>query len=121
MLDFSPVHQGELTTKQFVEREKISFDHLASLTNEMIDRMLHLIADCADADVIFLPDDPEANDTFAENADEVNLAWTLGHVLVHATASAEEYAFIAAELARGVQRGNARSRYEIPWQNVTTI
>ena len=100
MLDFTPVHNGELSTKQFVEREHVSPDDLRTLTNEMIDRLLDLIADCTDADVTFVPSDPTANDTFAESADVVNLAWTLGHVIVHATASSEEAAFLAAEVAR---------------------
>lgn len=121
MLDFTPVHDGQLTTKQFVEREKISQADLSRFTNEMVDRMMRLIAECEDADVTFVPRDLEANDTFASDADDVNLAWTLGHVIVHTTASAEEYAFIAAELARGVKRGSERSRFELAWQNVTTI
>jgi hypothetical protein len=50
----------------------------------------------------------------------VDLAWTLGHVIVHVTASSEEAAAIAAELARGVSY-HGRSRYETPWQSVTTI
>ncbi len=100
--------------------ENLTQDDLRRHTNQMIDYMLSLIADCGDADVTFLPVDPEANDTFAVNAAEVNLSWTLAHVIVHATASAEEAAFIAAELARGVPY-HGRSRYEEPWQNVTTI
>lgn len=121
MLDFSPVHLGQLTTQQLVERENVSPHDLPKLTNEMLDAMLALIADCDDAAVTFVPQDPEANDTFASSVEDVDLAWTLGHVIVHVTASAEESAFIAAELARGVERGAARSRYEVPWQSVTTI
>lgn len=120
MLDFSPVHSGQISTREFAARENISFEDLAPLTNEMIDTMLALIAECGDADVVFVPDDPEANDAFAENMDEVNLAWTLGHVIVHTTASAEESAFLAAELARGVE-WHGRSRAEVPWQTVSTM
>jgi DinB superfamily len=87
----------------------------------MIDQMLALIADCVDQDVTYVPIDPDANDKFAANASEVGLSWTLGHVIVHTTASAEEAAFLAAELARGVPYRGARSRYEVPWQSVTTI
>ncbi len=36
------------------------------------------------------------------------------------TASSEEGAFLAAEMARGILR-EGRSRSEIPWQDVTTI
>jgi hypothetical protein len=45
----------------------------------------------------------------------------LGHVIVHVTASAEEAAYQAVELARGVRYRRLRSRYEVPWQTVTTI
>jgi hypothetical protein len=96
-------------------------DDLARLTNEMIDSMLGMIAGCTDADVVFVPDDPEAYDEYAENEADLELAWTLGHVIVHTTASAEEAAFLAAELARGVEMRVRRSRWEVPWQTVTTI
>ncbi|MGH2513177.1 MAG: DinB family protein, partial [Candidatus Limnocylindrales bacterium] len=73
-----------------------------------------------DADVTFVPLDPAADDTFADDPAEAGLAWTLGHVIVHLTASAEEAAFLAAELARGVE-DHGRSRYEVPWPTLTTI
>ena len=101
--------------------ENLTIDDLRRRTNQMIDQMLALIADCVDQDVAFVPLDPEANDKFAADSSEVGLSWTLGHVIVHATASAEEAAFIAAELARGVPHRGGRSRYEVPWQNVRTI
>ena len=40
--------------------------------------------------------------------------------MVHVTASAEDAAALAAELARGVEL-HGRSRSEIPWRGVTTI
>lgn len=93
---------------------------LCALTNQMIDRQLALIAGCDDAAVIFVPDDPQADDPYAAEPTEAKLAWTLGHVIVHVTATSEETAFIAAEMARGVVR-EGRSRYETPWETVTTI
>jgi hypothetical protein len=39
---------------------------------------------------------------------------------VHITASAEEAAALAAELARGVEY-HGRSRYEVPWEEMRTI
>ena len=65
-------------------------------------------------------EDAEADDPFAERLEDVDLAWTLGHVIVHVTASSEESAAIAAELARGVKY-HGRSRYETPWQSIHTI
>ena len=93
---------------------------LRTLTNQMIDRQLALIAGCDDAAVVFVPDDPGADDPYAAESVDAKLAWTLGHVIVHVTATSEETAFIAAEMARGVVR-EGRSRYETPWETVTTI
>ncbi|MGH2591908.1 MAG: DinB family protein [Anaerolineae bacterium] len=118
MLDFTPVRNNELTFGQL--SANLTRDDLRRLTNEMIDTQLSLIADCADADVTFVPDDPEADDQAAATEAEVNMPWTLGHVIVHTTASGEEAAVIAAELARGV-RFHGRSRSEVLWTRVTTI
>lgn len=117
MLDFEPYRRHEKTLSDLAEG--LSRQDLKVLTDEMIDRELELIAGIEDADVVFVPDDPEANDTFAENADEVDLAWTLGHVIVHATASSEEAAMHALSLARGLVP-NERSRYEVPWEEART-
>jgi hypothetical protein len=100
--------------------EGLTRDDLRRLTNEMVDRMLALIANCIDADVVFTPDDPKALDGAAATAAELNMPWSLGHVIVHTTASAEESAFLAAELARGVV-WHGRSRSEVHWLTVTTI
>jgi hypothetical protein len=119
MLDFTPLRDKTLTIDQLCA--DLAVDDLRRLTGEMVDTMLGLIAGCTDADVVFVPDDPEAEDTYASDPDEVALAWTLGHVIVHTTASSEESAFLAAELARGVPFREGRSRYEAPWRTVMTI
>jgi hypothetical protein len=118
MLDFTMLGKG---VKMRHLAEHLTTDDLRALTNEMIDTILNLIAECVDADVTFVPSDPEAFDSFTEDPDLVHLPWTLGHVIVHITASAEEAAFIAAELARGVPKRGGRSRYEVPWKTITTI
>jgi DinB superfamily len=98
----------------------LTVDDLRGLTNEMIDTMLELIKDSTDAGVTFEPSDPDAYDSDAVTDEELRMPWTLGHVIVHATASSEEAASIASELARGVQ-WHGRSRSEVPWRTVTTI
>jgi len=118
MLDFAGVRARRITMADLCAG--LTAEDLCALTNEMIDTMQALIADCRDEDVTFQPVDPQADDPFAAEADEMNVAWTLGHVIVHATASAEESAFLAAEMARGVTN-HGRSRYETPWESVTTI
>jgi hypothetical protein len=118
MLDFDAVRKDKVSFSELVEG--LTQQELAELTHEMIDAMLVRIQDCLDEDVIFEPLDPEAHDPYAADEADVDLAWNLGHVIVHVTASAEESAFLAAELARGVEN-HGRSRYEVPWQSMTSI
>lgn len=117
MLDYKAVHEKRITFYDLVE--ELTLADLRRETNEMVDEIQRLIVDCEDADVVFAPIDPKANDEYAKEG-ERQLAWTLGHVIVHCTASAEESAFLAAELARGVEF-HGRSRWEVPWRTVTTI
>lgn len=118
MLDLTPVRNKEITYAEFVA--DLTVADLRALTNEIIDYQLSLIAPCTDVDVVFVPEDPEAHDSYADDEADKDIAWTLGHLIVHVTASSEEGAALAAELARGVVR-DGRSRSEIPWQTVTTI
>ena len=119
MLDFTPVRSKELTMSQLVEG--FTTADLGRLTNEMIDAMQGMIAESTDADVVFEPADPGADDPSAATTDETNMPWTLGHLIVHVTASSEEAAAIAAELARGVPHRGGRSRSEVFWETVKTI
>ena len=118
MLDFAALRAKKITLNELVSG--LDKEDLKVLTNEMIDRMLDLIASCVDTDVVFTPLDPAANDRFAARPEDVTLAWNLGHVIAHTTASSEEAAFLAAELARGVP-SHGRSRSEVPWQEMTSI
>jgi hypothetical protein len=118
MLNFQLVREETMTMDQLVD--DLTREDLGRLTGEMVDAVLALIADCTDADVIVQPMDPQASDPWAASAAEASIAWTLGHVMVHITASAEESATLAAELARGVKY-HGRSRYEVPWEQMRTI
>jgi hypothetical protein len=100
--------------------DSLSVQDLRSLTNASIDEMLASIEGCTDHDVTFVPEDPEAYDSAAADPADENLAWTLGHVIVHATASGEEYGFTGTQLARGVDF-MGRPRYEVPWETMETI
>lgn len=117
MIDFSPVRRKEKTLQELAEG--LARDDLVRLANEMCDHFHELIATAEDPDVTFVPDDPDANDTFAARPEDVDLSWTLGHVIVHWTASSEEAAAHAMTLARGVAI-TGRSRAEVPWQEATT-
>jgi len=118
MLDFAAVRRGEKTINDLAAG--LSVADLRALTHEMVDHQLAQIANATDADVVFVPSDPNADDPYAADEADRNISWTLGHLIVHVTASSEEGAFLAAEMARGVAR-EGRSRSEIPWQSVTTI
>ena len=118
VLDFALVRNGEKTIHDLAMN--LDRADLHRLTDEMIDRMLSLIENATDEDVVCVPEDPQANDKFASSADQVSLPWTLGHVIVHTSASAEECAAQACALARGVLI-TGRSRYETPWEMVKTI
>ncbi len=100
--------------------DALSVQDLRDLTNASIDEMLASIQGCVDHDVSFVPDDPDAHDAAAADEADLNIAWTLGHVIVHSTASGEEYGFTGTQLARGVEF-MGRPRYEVPWQTMETI
>ena len=117
MLDFQPVREKKLTLQDLVK--SLTRDDLRRELNEMYDEVARLTADCADAHVTFVPVDETAADPYAVEGEE-SISWTLGHVIVHLTASMEESAAIASELARGVAY-HGRSRSEVPWRNATTI
>jgi hypothetical protein len=114
VLNFEAIRNEKMTFNELIA--DLTCDDLRDLTNEMIDAITDLIADCIDADVIFEPHDPDAHDPYAAKPEDVDLAWNLGHVVAHTTASSEE----AAALARGVEY-HGRSRYETPWETMRTI
>jgi hypothetical protein len=93
---------------------------LQRLTNELIDEVRGMLRRCVDADVVFVPVDAKAHDAGAATPEAAAMPWTLGHIIVHMTATSEEAAALAAELARGVAY-HGRSRWEVPWGTVTTI
>ena len=108
-------------TFQLPENEDVvSKADLQRLTTALIDDVMKMLRHCDDTDVTFVPVDPMANDPAAATAEEEGIAWTLGHIIVHMTASSEESAMLAAELARGVEY-HGRSRSEVSWTIMTTI
>jgi len=118
MIDFEPLRNKQITLNELAAC--VGLADLRSTTLALVSRMQTLIATCTDRDVTFQPSDPAARDPHAATPEEVNMPWTLAHVIVHTTASAEEAAAIAAEMARGVTY-HGRSRYETHWKQITTI
>jgi hypothetical protein len=117
MIDFGPLRRREKSLQDLAAG--LTRDDLARLTKDMCAAQLAAIEDATDEDVVMVPDDPEANDTFAARPEDVGLSWTLGHVVVHTTASSEESAALALVLARGLPVPG-RSRYEVPWEQART-
>lgn len=118
MLEFAALREKKKSLKELCAGLMVADLH--RLTDEMVDAMLDLLATAQDADVTFQPVDPLAQDEYAATTEEYALAWTLGHVIVHTTASAEEAAARASSLARGVEI-KERSRCEVPWQTIASV
>lgn len=120
LTDFSAVRSYTVPMDRFIQEWNPGPEEVARLTNASIDYFLELLDGLRDDDVTFVPNDPAADDAAASDPGDRGLAWTIAHNIVHATASGEEYAAVAAELARGVEF-HGRPRYETPWQQVVTV
>jgi len=118
LIDFGPVFRREASIQDLAA--DLTAEDLRALTNQMCDLQLAALEEATDADVVMVPDDPDAKDTFASRPEDVGLSWTLGHVVVHTTASAEESAALALVLARGLPV-EGRSRHEVPWEEARTV
>jgi hypothetical protein len=117
MINFDPVREKKATLHDLAPG--LGKDDLTRELNEMYDHIQGLIREATDADVTFQPVDPAADDPYAVDGEE-SISWTLGHVIVHLTASMEESAALSAELARGVEF-HGRSRWEVDWRSATSI
>lgn len=117
-LDFSRVRNNELKLADFAKT--ITIDDLRHLTNTSINTILNIIADLDDADVTFDPEDPLADDPFAKEG-EAKIGWNIAHLVVHVTASSEEWATYGSILGRGISYPKEpRVRYETDWKSVTS-
>lgn len=117
-IDFSPVDNHELTLLDFANR--FSRAQMRVFTNASIDFMLDIVRGLTDAQVAFMPHDPHANDPHAKPGEE-HIGWSVAHLIVHVTASSEEWATYSSVLARGIPYpAEPRLRYETDWKTVTT-
>lgn len=117
MLIFDPVREKKAALRDLASG--LGKADLVCELNALYDHIQALIRAAGDADVVFQPGDSLANDPYAAEGKE-SIPWTLGHVIVHLTASMEESAALAAELARGVEY-HGRSRWEVDWETVVRI
>ncbi len=119
MIDFSPMSDGDLSFVDYAAQENIGPTDLRALSDESVDHLLSLLDGLNDADIVFEPEDPNAEDPFAVEGEE-EIGWNLGHLVAHVTASSEEGAALSSLLARGIP-ASERPRYETPWRDVTTV
>lgn len=119
MIDFSPMRDGDVSFIDYAAQAEIGPAELRALSDESIDYLLGLINGLSDADVVFAPEDAEADDPFAVEGEE-SIGWNFGHLIAHVTASSEEGAALSSLLARGVP-ASERPRYETPWRDITTV
>jgi hypothetical protein len=118
LIDFSPVVGN--TAHMYAFSHQFTIADLRAGTHASIDLFLQVLEPVDDAAIAFIPDDPKADDPGAP-PEERYLGWSLGHLIAHTTASAEEYATVSSVLARGVPYGREpRLRYETPWRMLTT-
>jgi uncharacterized damage-inducible protein DinB len=116
--DFAPVENHEMTLLQF--SQNFTVEDLRAATNESIDTLLKIVSGLNDDQVAFLPYDPEANDPYAKPGEE-KIGWSIAHLVVHVTASSEEWATYSSFLARGIPYpAEPRLRHETEWKTVTT-
>lgn len=117
-IDFSPLRDRRIQAIPFAAQFSLADIRAAAI--ESVEFMLDLIRDLTDEDVTFVPHDPDASDPYAV-PEEQNIGWTIAHIIVHVTASTEEYTSTAAVLARGIDfPSEPRLRYETLWKTVTT-
>ena len=117
-IDFSPIDNNEIKWVDFAKRFTVG--DFKAATNASIDAILDIIKDLNDAQVVFEPNDPTADDPHAVPGEE-HIGWSVAHVIVHTTASSEEGAAYSSLLARGIAYGREpRPRYETNWRTVTT-
>lgn len=119
MIDFAPMRAGEVTYLEYAAQQDIDAEDLRRLSDESVDFLLGLLDGLADADVVFDPEDPDADDPFAVEGEE-EIGWNFGHLIAHVTASSEEGAALSSLLARGVP-ASERPRYETPWRDIETV
>lgn len=116
-IDFSAVDRVNVKLADL--QHQYTREDLVAATETMLDTILEMVRGVPDAYVTFQPVDPHAHDNAAATEAEKDIAWTLGHVIVHLTASGEETAALGSILARGVPFPG-RVRYEVPWETMQT-
>jgi hypothetical protein len=118
LIDFSAADRDGKTMIELAQG--MTAADLKAATDASLDLILDILGDATDAEMVHMPDDPNADDPHA-TAGEENIGWSLAHLVAHVTASAEENAAVSSILARGIPYvREPRLRWETPWRALTT-
>lgn len=116
LIDFQPVIKKELPMIEFARR--FTLDELRVALASYVEATRQIVEAASDEQLFRIPEDPEADDPYTENEAERYVGWSLAHLVLHVTASAEEGAAFSSMLARGVAVSE-RLRYEPDWRTLT--
>ncbi len=119
IVDFTTVNDGGIKLADFAQRFSVA--DLRAATNASVDAWVDVVNDLSDAQVAFEPNDPNAHDAAAKPGEE-DIGWSVAHLVLHVTASCEEWATFSSILARGIPYPTEpRLRYEPEWKTFTTM
>jgi hypothetical protein len=79
-IDFTPVHNHEIRMLEF--SQQVSVNDLRQMTNDLFAATRRIIESATDAQIVYEPIDPNADDPYAKAGEEA-LAWNLGHLVAH--------------------------------------
>ncbi len=108
VLNFDTFRSGQASYADTVRN--VTHADLYKITDEFFDTIQSIIAGVTDMGVTFVPNDPDLKDPNEQG-------YTLGHVIVHLTATLEEAASVGSVLARGITF-EGRLRHEVPWETI---
>lgn len=117
-IDFMPVFDEEQQLSDYAAQFSVADLRQASVDSVAL--LTSYVAGLTDAEITYAPQDPDADDPFADE-DEQEIGWGIGHLVAHVTASCEEWAGYSSLLARGVAYpAEPRLRYETAWRDIDT-
>lgn len=115
LIDFEPVIQRQRTLFDFANR--FGPPELKDMIAGYVAFTRQVIEGVNDEQLLQIPEDLQADDPFAAAEEDRHIGWSLAHLVLHVTASAEEGAAFSSILARGITIGG-RLRYEDDWRQV---
>lgn len=110
-IDFAPLLKREVNLYQYSQQYSLGDFREAMIAS--VATLIDIIGQATDEQVVHVPYDPNADDPHAAEGEQA-IGWSLGHLVLHVTASSEEGAGWSSLLARGIAFSN-RMRHEESW------